>query len=64
MNDLLSRLSPAGQRKALQLDRHRKEKPGVGSAARVIHLMLARKPKRIDLAAIEAKIIASIRGCV
>ena len=60
--DLLSRLSPARQQKALQLDRPRKE--GQQLAARVIHLMLAHKERAIDLAPIEAKIIDSIRGCV
>jgi hypothetical protein len=60
--ELLSRLSPAAQNKALQDARRRKE--GQGLAARVIHSMLARKSKRLDLAAIETKIIDSIRHYV
>jgi hypothetical protein len=55
----LFRLSPTRQRKALQVEERRKE--GHFLAARAIHLILAHKPKRIDLAAIETKIIASIR---
>jgi hypothetical protein len=58
--ELMSRLSPARQKKTLQLDRHRKE--GQQLAARVIHLLLARTRERIDLTAIETEIIASIRG--
>jgi hypothetical protein len=60
--DLLSRLSPAAQRKALEGARRRKE--GQARAAHVIHLMLAHKLKRIDLTTIEAKIIDSIRHYV
>jgi hypothetical protein len=58
--DLLSRLSPTAQKKALQEEERRKE--GQSRAARVIHLMLAHKERAIDLTAIEAKIIASIHG--
>jgi hypothetical protein len=57
--DLLSRLSPTRQRKALQAGRHRKE--GQELAARVIHSLLAKKERAIDLASLEAKIIESIR---
>jgi hypothetical protein len=58
--DLLSRLSPASQRKALQADRRQQD--GQSLAAHAIHLILAEKTAQIDLAAVEARIIESIRS--
>jgi hypothetical protein len=56
----LSKLSPRRQRKAVELDRHKEQAQNLAAVA--IRSVLARKPQRIDLKLIAAKIIESIRG--
>jgi hypothetical protein len=58
--DLLSRLPPCQQRKAIESGRHNEQAQNL--AALTIRAVLAQKPQRIDLGLITAKIVASIVG--
>jgi len=57
--DLLSKLSPVRQRKAIHCDRNKEQ--AQTQAALTIRAVLAHQPQRIDLGLIARKIIASIR---